>query len=1224
MEYNFKNDREPSTTNTIPIGESITNYEYIEETASIISKIISKYMIDDVIKAVFCLNGWIKNRSALTIALTLNQSIYITEEFGSQRITNYKQFLDFFELINSHLVISPNDDLTLNDFGQVSIVVDGKVFPVILGTGYEQVFAALNFLPNLAGILGRAEELQMILEYNNTIISRLKEFNTMEADDNRICFELPTETFWNAVDVLFDSSDYNEHFDTIIKFMYFEKCPIEMRHIIKYKEEYYPLFNSSLLIDYYKELLSSSSTDENIDHIELTILKFLEGTYNFAPTPSNSVLVQPKLFNKQKKCLIDDSKYLFLASHKKGIVICVNKIHYGDQAILENQIKLIEDLHLKDELFFIESYPRDNIKGNRGIKISSQQKLEFILIDSFTDITSETIFIGSSSFPCTALDILNILYFINDFGELIDFIKYIKYEQAQIMSFGGISSVFFTWKQSNRFISQGAVDYNLISILYGTVDQYIYDYFTSNLKNYPLHIKSKMFHNPFAWIISDSGAPFFHLEHKGLSGFAGEATLINNSTFIFLAQNIEFFVAEDFELSTFTGFNVINELCLLFFKSFGEYFLSKIPFLDNMILQILYMPMHYAQKIDRIGFTSDETKEYLFSDIYVNESTIILRFTVKIDDLLNAISSSVDRRVEIKFFSELISTLEKYFASQDAYNEFIDTLRSYENEKKEVGVFTIEQDYYYSNQSSILNIQPYNYIKARKEIAKICFEKGIIPGLYQAQEATKIIRKMQEAIVDVFEKQIAEFDEHELHAKALSYCSSQIHYTNLNRKRYDSFSNLKEAAEKEFKEKTRNMREEYRRNVLAAQYLIESNLYVSHSQNRKCENDDLTDLMAFADWLVILQFSADTCHFTEYDLSIEIDDEFRVNTITSEEKQIEYNHMLFRKYEQTDYFIKGNETDKYYLTRCFSAFHTDTGVDFNIFLLLIEYLQLEVINDSFDCEILPNVFEIDRNQLLEDCLKYSNGMAKKDDLKMALDFITLHTQKLKNLGQTEHRVLTIWDREKRSQRFEVRPVVMRENICIFSPVVLRKLATLWKSGIMEWFTPYELGLDTLQQEIKSWKKYYENEMVQDIVDLFKLNEFDIVEREIDLASRFPNDDFPERLGDFDVLAISKTLHQIWLIESKVLQKVGSIFEDQMQQRGFFYQNKYDEKFQKRIDYSKENIDKIKTLFKLSESDYKIVPYMVINKVFVSRYKDLDFPIVSFGELKEILKKSGKS
>lgn len=75
-----------------------------------------------------------------------------------------------------------------------------------------------------------------------------------------------------------------------------------------------------------------------------------------------------------------------------------------------------------------------------------------------------------------------------------------------------------------------------------------------------------------------------------------------------------------------------------------------------------------------------------------------------------------------------------------------------------------------------------------------------------------------------------------------------------------------------------------------------------------------------------------------------------------------------------------------------------------------------------------------------------------------------------------------------------------------------------------------------------------------------------------------------------------------------------MYEDQMQQRSFFYQHKDDEKFQRRIDFINKYVDKVILSLKLNKESYLIVPYMVTNKLFTSRYKKIAFPIITYNEL----------
>lgn len=112
---------------------------------------------------------------------------------------------------------------------------------------------------------------------------------------------------------------------------------------------------------------------------------------------------------------------------------------------------------------------------------------------------------------------------------------------------------------------------------------------------------------------------------------------------------------------------------------------------------------------------------------------------------------------------------------------------------------------------------------------------------------------------------------------------------------------------------------------------------------------------------------------------------------------------------------------------------------------------------------------------------------------------------------------------------------------------------------------------------------------------------------------------PSDLGDYDILAIDTKKKEIWNIESKFLGKVGSIREYYNHQYSFFYKDKKDEKFSRRISYLEKNISAIlKALDIVDCESYSVKNYMVTNKVFVSDIKEIDFEIITFDELKKLL------
>ncbi len=136
-----------------------------------------------------------------------------------------------------------------------------------------------------------------------------------------------------------------------------------------------------------------------------------------------------------------------------------------------------------------------------------------------------------------------------------------------------------------------------------------------------------------------------------------------------------------------------------------------------------------------------------------------------------------------------------------------------------------------------------------------------------------------------------------------------------------------------------------------------------------------------------------------------------------------------------------------------------------------------------------------------------------------------------------------------------------------------------------------------------------------------LHKHDIDLRREDRCGKHPNINV---LGDYDVIGLNITKKTIFVIECKVLQPIGSVFEHSNQQKHFFTEEKYDEKFQKRIDY----FSKVATSFFANHGydteGFAIKPYMVVNKVFSSYYKNVRFSIVTFDELKRELEELKRS
>lgn len=208
--------------------------------------------------------------------------------------------------------------------------------------------------------------------------------------------------------------------------------------------------------------------------------------------------------------------------------------------------------------------------------------------------------------------------------------------------------------------------------------------------------------------------------------------------------------------------------------------------------------------------------------------------------------------------------------------------------------------------------------------------------------------------------------------------------------------------------------------------------------------------------------------------------------------------------------------------------------------------------------------------------------------------------------------MPIGEKEKRCDRYEVKPIYEYGDMIIYSPVAVHFLRDYWQNSIFEFHMPFEIGMPSTKKVLIDWKRVYEKKIVFDLEKVFKDYGFE-VRANFELMN-LDKKKYPQFLGDYDLFAVDLQKKEIWIIECKFIEKVETFYEMYRQQNRFFKEDKCDEKFQRRIDFLNENYAEVMKDLKLPAAEYDIKPYMCVNKVFVSRYKDIAFPILSYREM----------
>lgn len=1181
-------------------------------------KITNRYSFYDLVKAVYCINLCINNRSVLESCLALNACLIEYAERGSEEINDYDSFKVFYNRIYDIMKPGIADDYTVEDFGEVRIRYDDKFYRVIIGTGHNNVFACLNFLPILARKTSHEDELKMALDYSSGILDYFMEDNKNDGVLEKR-FKIPSEQLFYRVQRFFNEECKKYDIFKIAAFMKSEEATLEKSHFVYKEDNIYPLYNVSLLVDLY------DIWEKEIDYkeqISVANTGIIEKIYSLFETDRSRgcIMFAPAMIFPDQKYDPTQKTYTFIAKSSQGVIFAINKDEYEEEE-LEKEIKKIEEYHKNGNLQIAETYNRFQKGELRGLYISSDASIEYLIYDSFTNPNKMYISSGLAGAIerkiCTSLDVIYYLDFMEDTDELFEYLSYSKErDYRQSFGFGSDAAHYFTWKNQERYISKGAILYDMVDVGYDTENVAVVEYFREKLSEYPFHMNDFLFQDPFSWKIEKGDSENYVYIIKHGMGFGGIFFPLPRNNYVFLTNNVEFYK----EVENFGEYRqwiqMLKEIITEGLVSIKCIFEDK-KAICNTGIQLAFMPIEYAIHAGHESFLQED-RTYVYSDAQFHNHKWIIRYVVKdIQRIFRDIQTAKNRSIECEILKEVL--LPMLLREPNLSELFYAKIQQVSCDKKKVGVFMTSVKYKWDNNMKNFVPQDYHYHEVRKRIANVCYDKMINPGIYRGKEANQVIRAMQKAVVEDFESEISKYLWDKLHCALLDYHSTLLHDISINGKRYGSYSGLDEKKDKEVRDRIITQREKAKRDDRNVLYLIETNLFLHREVGIMAMPDNINFLLAYANWLVVLNDVADMCYFADTEAHIEITNEYIVETLSDEQHIEKLDNLSHRVYSYSDGLKRNSDIDDKYLEKVKETIKEDIGLDFQNLVDALSYFSYS-FSDKIVNKIGSNVYRGDWNELLGDFLMQMNNAITEKKAKRIFNYLVVAFENLKTENGKTDFYLPIGKRRTRDTRFELMPLVKIENDIIFSPITMDYLKRDWINEIMNFVLPYEIGMKKTKQVLQEWKNLYEKQIVYDIENVFKEEEFDIVRHNFEL--RKLNKEHPQWLGDYDVFAVDIKNKTIWIVECKVIEKVATFYDMYRQQNRFFNEHKEDEKFQRRIDYLSENADKIIKELGCEEcTGYKVIPYMCMNKVVISRYKEIDFPIVSYSELVEIILKN---
>ena len=768
-------------------------------------KITNEYQFNDLVKAVYCINLCINNRSVLESCLALNACLIEYEEKGSKRIGTYDEFKGFFGKIYDVMKPGIADDYTVEDFGEVQLRYNDKFYRVIIGTGHNNVYACLNFLPTLARNISREEELCLALEYVSGTIDYFIEENKNDGVVEKR-FVLPTEILFYKVQKFFKEEVKKYDILELDSLMMSEGTTIEKSHFVCREDNIYPLYNVSLLIDLYDIWENKIDFKEQISVANEGIIDRIYSLFKMDRSRSCSIFAPAMIFPEQK---YDSSQrtYTFIAKASRGVVVALNADEY-EEGQLEKEIANIEKYHKSGTLHIAEAFNRFDKSGLRGIHIPADMPIEYLIYDSFMNPNQMHMSLGEEGKKrktCTALDVIYYLNFMDDIDELFEYLSYSNekdYESS--FGFGSDAALYFTWKNQGRYIAKGAIIFNMVDVGYDTENEAVVDYFKEELKDYPFHMRDYLFREPFSWKIEKRDFDTYEYTVKHGMGFGGIYLPLPQKNYVFLTNNVEFYKdVKDFGEYR-QWIQLLEEIITEGFNSIKCVFEDN-KAISNTGIQIAFMPIEYAVHAGHESFLYED-RIYVYSDAQYYSHKWIIRYVVKdINRIYEDIQEAKNRSTEFNILREILIPL---LDRMPDLNELFESKRKKVSlEKKKVGVFSTSVEYKWDNNVQNFSPEDYHYHEVRKRIANVCYGNMIKPGIYRGQEANQIIRAMQKAIIEDFEGEVSKYSWSELHYLLLDYHSTLLHDIDINWKRYGSYSGLDEKKDKEVRDRIIDQRE---------------------------------------------------------------------------------------------------------------------------------------------------------------------------------------------------------------------------------------------------------------------------------------------------------------------------------------------------------------------------------------------------------------------------------
>jgi len=1160
------------------LDEYISYCDFNEYKDKIV-KLMKNYSFKEAHLYVYTINSYVTNKPLFSLAVLLNAALCECPTFLNVE-PSYQRLVYFFNEVKSIVKETPfivDTYNIINDIGECKLKYDGEVYSYFLGTGYDNTYSMVRSIP----LFKQNEKvLKDILLYNSNLINKLYDNEEILTD-----FCCPTEEFYQRIIIILQELIIP---DFIINNFEYERNYAYKSHVLKKNKDVYPLFNVSLLVDYYAYLVENANYN-----LEEMVNKRLHENFS-AFEFNNKILYYPcRIIDMSKNEKID---YIFSARVANGSIFAIDE--ECEKNVIDKEYKLLKECTEEKSVSFVERIRRDE-KGCLAVNIISGDNIMLSIrpINSpylMNDILNETLL---GVFSISFLDLIFLLDFAN-MNEIYEFIKsFNELEGVQCYNFDVLCS-FYVWNHNHKVMFQGSANINTLMYENNMGDIYAHEFYTNKMVNYPMTCNDWKYDNIYTWDILENNRYVSRVNNL----FAGTMYKLDDTHYVFSDFNIKRFMEFSSTEEGSRHVKLYDDVISVIVREYGNLFTI---FKENVI-EFMFSPIN--------GFEKSKIKvidKYVYAEPHIHNNIIMFLIDFNMEELEKDLKNPKDCSVEIAIIMEIIGAIKRTHYKE--YCFFRKEVEKYRDLVPHFKMFEFKMNYHFST-LGYFDIKTEVFIRARKKISQLLSIKMIKETTFTTSDSFKL----EEIFIYLYkclENELKEFDKNSVRNRLLNEISYCISHRDIA---VETIKNSEEIQNEKSVEAAYETKKEMSEFISDLIFLIDINETIERDAGKNIDVADIQYFIAFSRWIGILKIQSLALEFGDESTSLSIDFELlpQLNESESIIAKAALKNEKQKKY--TGYNIKNGELDAKFFEKVCVAFENDTKIKLGDLLDFIGFVSID--KKIKGLMINENVVRCSKNDIYE---ILSNKDFSIEIIDNIIEYLSLDSKLLK-IADKEYEYIPMHNRTGRNSTILYKPIIKDKDSYYFSPALLYNLKKLLMNGFLDFFPPYHYGLKSVLKVIKKWKEEYEKSIEKDLCEKLKEYEFTYVNNSVTLSKLDVSAQHPSNLGDYDVIAIDSILKKIFLFECKVINKCGSYFETNRQQKSFFYEEKYDEKFQRRINYVNNNKVKVLKSFGIDNgAEYEVCSYMVSNKNFVSLYKDVEFDIVMYDEAIEIIGKIKK-